>query len=389
MNSKAQAWYMDFAIAMLLFLFTLAVYFSYTNNIQREETYILDVLLSESQSVSSSLLSGGYPDDWNNNSVVRIGISNEQRLNTSKLRNFKKLDYTRTKRSFGTPYEYFVYFLGGNEVLNINGVCGVGHPLVNTTYKIKSAYYYTDPSDSFLKNFMINSFKADIYFDDDPDDIYDIDGLASNLSKYGFIVMEHPKLTPAKLSLHYRNFNNYTARGGNLIIGGLLVDSSSGLDLNGISFDKKTGQSEPQRTALVNNTDPLLDLNLNDSIVFNQYYFVYNDTLPAIVTNPDNPNYNPVPAINYKIIADYDKTDDEAIASWQYGNGTVYFFSDFDVINFDGDFVGIVEDAAKGIAGGNCTPINLTGVNAKNLAKTERYLIHKSHIIKMVVYAWQ
>src|SRR3989344_939448 len=362
MNSKAQAWYMDFAIAVLLFLFTLLAYFSYTNNIQSGDNDILDVLLTESQSISSSLVLSGYPNDWDNNTVVRIGIADEQRLNASKLRKFKKMDYGKSKRIFGTPYEYFTYFTGkDNSVINVNGICGAGHPLVNATYKIKSAYYYQDESDSFLKDFMVDSFNADVYFDDDPDDVYDIDGLAINLSKYGLVIMEHPKLTPAMLDQHYKSFNNYTARGGNLIVGGLLVNAASGLDLNGISFDKKTGQSEPQRAAIVNNTDPLLDLELNQTITFNQYYFVHNDTPPAIITDINDNDYNPVSALGYSILATYNKTpEDEAITRWKYGNGTVYFFSDFDVINFGGNFIEIVQDAAKGLSSGHCTPINLT-----------------------------
>ncbi len=391
MNSRAQASYLDFAIGMLLFIITLVVYYSYTNNIQKEEKDVLDVMLTEAQSISSSLLLSGYPEDWDNNTVVRIGVADDQRLNAGKLRSFKRLNYTRTKQSFGTPYEYFAYFVGkDNAVLNINGICGVGHPLVNLTYKTKSAYYYQDPSDSFLKDFMINSFKADLYFDEDPDDTYDIDGLASNLTKYDLVVMEHPKLQPSKLDQNYREFNNYTARGGNLIIGGLLVDAASGLDLNGITFDKKTGQSEPQRIAVVNNTDVLLGLEINQTMTFNQYYFVYNDTPPVIVTDQSDDDYNPVPADNYEILAAYNKTpEDEAIAKWQYGNGTVYFFSDFDVINFDSNFIEIIEDVAKGLAGGNCISINLTGINVKNLVKTERYLIYGSDIVKMVVYVWQ
>lgn len=126
---------MDFAIAFLLFTFTLAVYFGYTNNFQKEEQSNFDALLTDARSISSSLVLSGYPIDWDNSTVIRIGIADEQKLNVTKLTNFKQLNYTQAKRKFGTPYEYFVFFLNNKgEVLNVSGVCGVGSPLVSTSY---------------------------------------------------------------------------------------------------------------------------------------------------------------------------------------------------------------------------------------------------------------
>ena len=393
MNSKAQAWYMDFTIAGLLFVFTLVVYFSYINNAQSDESTILDTLLTEAQSISSSLVLSGYPSNWDNDTVVRIGVADEQYLNTSRLRNFKNLNYTKTKRIFGTPFEYFTYFTNSKgEVLNINGVCGIGYPLANFSYNAKSAYFYQDSSDSFLKDFMQQYFKADIYFSDNPSDDNDIDSLVANLSKYNLVILEQPALQPSRLSEHYREFNNYTARGGNIMFSGELTTSSSSKDLNGIIFDKKTGASEPsndRKRAIVNNTDTNLKLNINDTIQFAQYYFVNNDTSPAIETDQNSNNYNPVPATNFYLIANFNQSDDKAIARWNYGNGTAYFFGDFDVAEFSGNFLDVAEDAAKVLAGGTCSPINLTGIKIKNLAKTERYLIYKPDIVKMVVYSWQ
>src|SRR3989344_5134525 len=171
MNSKAQAWYMDFAIAMLLFTFTLIVYFGYTNNVQNQDKGDLDLMIKDAKSISNSLALEGFPKDWDNASVVRIGISDDQHLNSTKLKKLKQMNYTSARRKFATIFDFFVYFTNEkNEVLNIKGVCGAGYPLINTTFNIKSAYYYSDPSDDFLKDFMIDTFAADVYDED-------IDGL--------------------------------------------------------------------------------------------------------------------------------------------------------------------------------------------------------------------
>jgi len=198
-SRSGQAWYMDFAIALLLFIFTLVVYLSYTSNFQKQEKGELNDLLTDAKAISSSLALPGYPYNWNNETVLRIGIADDQKINLTKLKYAKQLNYSFTKRNFATIYDYFVFFLNDKgEVLNINGICGIGTPLINVTYNIKSAYYYQDPSDSFLKDFMNQTFKADIYFGNDGDDINDIDGLISNLSKYGLLVIEHPAFDTGK-----------------------------------------------------------------------------------------------------------------------------------------------------------------------------------------------
>lgn len=367
MNSRAQAWYMDFAIALLLFIFTVATYFSYTNNFQKEDQGDLNSMLADSKSLSSSLALSGFPENWDNKTIVRIGISDDQRLNTAKLRSFKQLNYSQTKKKFGTVYDYFAFFTSSKgDILNINGICGVGHPLVNLTYNIKSAYYYQDPADSFLRDFMSQTFVADIYFND-------IDALAGNLNNYQLLVMEHPLLSASKYNAYKDDFENFVSNGGYMIISDELT-ISQGKDLVGATFYK---QSQTGQTAIVNNTDPYLSLQVGQSMAFAQYNYVRNNTASV------------PPAAGFTTIAAFNQTNDNAIARWNYGNGAVYFFSDFDVSNFNGNFVKMVEETAESFIQGTCTPINLTIMPRQRLVKTERYLNYNSQVIKMVVYMWQ
>src|SRR3989338_2847063 len=355
---------MDFAIALLLFPFTLVVYFSYTSNFQKEEKGDLERLASDAKSISASLALGGYPDDWDNSSVIRIGISDNNFINAAKLKLFKQLDYPRTKKIFATPNDYFVFFLNSKgEVMNINGICGVGNIMVSTAYDIKTAYCYQDSDDAFLKDFMEDTFSADVYFND-------IDSLASNLSKYGFIMMEHPLLTSSKFNEHKGKIENFSSNGGLLMVSGELATPQTN-SMTGADFSKKSGQSSSQRTAIVNKTDTYLSLQVGQSMVFDQYYYMEN-----------------AGAAEYTAISLFNQSNDNAIARWKYGNGTVCFFSDFDVSFFSGNFVSIVEEAAKSLVEGTCTPVNLSSISYRNLVNTERYLIYNSKVARMVIYAW-
>jgi len=364
---------MDFAIALLLFTFTLVVYFSYTNNFQKQEKGELSILLTDAKAMSSSLALPGYPLDWDNTTVLRIGIADEQKVNATKIKQFKQYDYKTSKRRFATPYDYVVFFVNEKgEVLNINSVCAIGYPFVNVSYSIKAAYYYQDPADSFLKEFMNETLNADIYFKSQTDDIYGLYGLASNLSKYQLVVMEHPLMSGGDYNSYKDKIENYSSTGGLIMISGEMT-TSQGTNLVGADFYKKSGQSESDRNSTVNNTDQYLALTIGENIVFRQAYNVENTSN----------------AIGFKQIATFNADQKNAISKWKYGNGTLYFFSDFDVSFFNGDFIGIVEDTVSGFIEGTCSQINVTGIPQKKLVKTERYLIYNSKLAKMVIYLWE
>lgn len=373
--SRAQAWYIDFAIGALLFIFTIVVYLGYTNNFQSQGNGAVDVLLKDAKAISSSLVLSGYPDNWDNTNVIRIGIADNHKINGIKINNFKNLNYSLTKKDFATYYDYFVYFAdSNNQVLNVQGVCGVGHPLINLSYNTKSAYYYQDDVTDFkLRDFMSQTFKADIYFKDQSNDIYSLYGLMSNISKYSFVVMEHPSLSASDYDIYKDQLNNYVSSGGLFMLSGELT-SAQGQDLIGGTFYKKSGQSASDRNSTVNNTGSYLPLSLGDSIVFAQAYYVQNSSSTA----------------NFIPVAIFNQDGNYALGRWQYGSGTAYFFSDFDVAYLNGNFINIVESAAESIIGGTCTPLNITAsINPKDIVKTERYLSYNSKVVKMITYVWQ
>ena len=126
---------MDFIIALLIFTFTLAAYISYTNNFQKQGKGDLDDLLKDSKAISSSLVLSGYPSDWDSTNAIRIGIADDQRVNSTKIAFFKQLKYNETKKKFATAYDYFIFFTNDKgAVLNINGTCGIGNPAVDASY---------------------------------------------------------------------------------------------------------------------------------------------------------------------------------------------------------------------------------------------------------------
>ena len=77
-----------------------------------------------------------------------------------------------------------------------------------------------------------------------------------------------------------------------------------------------------------------------------------------------------------------------AISTWDYGNGNVYFMSDVDGSFGVTSLVPYSEDIALSFMRGYCTYPNLSSLNIQKLANLNRYLSYDSDAIKMVVYVW-
>jgi len=129
LKSRSQAWYADFTLAIFIFTFLLIIYFSYTSNLSNEDSDVLKDLTNDIKSISSSLVVKGYPVNWTESNVQRLGLTdNTQRINQDKLIQFINLNYDDRKSLFNTQYDYFIFFKNNNGCLvNISDNFGIGH----------------------------------------------------------------------------------------------------------------------------------------------------------------------------------------------------------------------------------------------------------------------
>jgi hypothetical protein len=127
-SRKGQIWATDFVISM--FLFIVAALLVVKLVLLMVESSGFEAVRKDAVIVSETLMGEGYPKNWTNSSVIRIGLTNNNRLNVTKLNNFSEIPYSSTKSLLNTHYDYFFYFKNSTEVLNITQ-CGYGHPDVN------------------------------------------------------------------------------------------------------------------------------------------------------------------------------------------------------------------------------------------------------------------
>lgn len=128
MNKRAQAWGFDLVIGAMIFFSAVTAFYIYSLNSSPEGEETLNPLIYDGNIVADSLLSSGYPEDWDSGNVIKIGILSKNKINETKLERFYNLtssDYDRTKIIFNTKYNYY-YFLSEPMIISNQQVQGMG-----------------------------------------------------------------------------------------------------------------------------------------------------------------------------------------------------------------------------------------------------------------------
>lgn len=128
---------MDFILAFMIFTMGISFYLVYSTNISDQESDMIKDLMSDAKLVSSSLVSEGYPIDWNTGNVKRIGLTDDDgRLIPEKIGSFNNLSYNLSKTLLGTYYDYTVFFEYNNgTIINISNFCAKSHPDINISFE--------------------------------------------------------------------------------------------------------------------------------------------------------------------------------------------------------------------------------------------------------------
>jgi hypothetical protein len=77
-------------------------------------------------------MSQGYPSDWDSNNVITIGITDNNKINETKLQKLYNMiyaqnNYTLTKNLLNTQHDYY-FFLNQNMTINSTSIQGIGKP---------------------------------------------------------------------------------------------------------------------------------------------------------------------------------------------------------------------------------------------------------------------
>ncbi len=386
-NSKAQAFYMDFVIAILIFGVILVIYFTYTSNLSNQDEGLLDELIADGKTISSTLLLGGFPSNWTEDSVVRMGLTNNNNIiNETLLLEAINVSYNRSKQLLGTKHDFFVFFedKDGN-IIKIQGYNGIGHPFFGKYIDRQistMSYYFQEEADMFIATIMREEFDSNIYYKDGsevgglvPDG--DIDNFLDNLSNFDFVIIEDPHFKRSQPS--NQDYSDYSlveikSKIEDYVSSGHIIYMSEHIEFDDVEpvLDVDFGgKGENPATIVVE--DPYLNFTLGDELHFKQKLSMQNTPTTT----------------NFVVIANY-SDGDVAISRWEFGDGWVYFFPDFDID--DGNLLKGRSDISVEVK--MAVDILLSGIadsralNQRNLVKITRLVVYDSEIVKMVVYVW-
>jgi hypothetical protein len=140
-TKKGQAWGFDLIVASIIFLTGIVVFYIYSLNYPSEGRENLDSLFYEGNLITENLLSKGFPNDWVSSNVKSIGISNEEKINETKLERLYDLTlapggYDTSKAIFNTKFDYYFNF-SQLMVIDGNTVEYIGQKNINPNNLIK------------------------------------------------------------------------------------------------------------------------------------------------------------------------------------------------------------------------------------------------------------
>jgi hypothetical protein len=115
---------MDFIIGLLLFIIIVLICAKLMLNTYSSNTHL--VLYRDAVHLSDNLLSYGYPTNWTSSLVILPGIAGNNRINTTQLEEFDKLEYSHTKNLMHVTSDYIFFIRNSTSIVNINQ-CTHGH----------------------------------------------------------------------------------------------------------------------------------------------------------------------------------------------------------------------------------------------------------------------
>ena len=126
-NKHAQICGLDVLSALTLFFVGIMIFFIYSINQPGESRETYELLSSDGKIIANNLMSPGFPENWNTNNVITLGLTTDNKINETKLEKIYNMDYSQTKRLFNTIYDYY-FFFDDNIVTPSLNIEGIGKP---------------------------------------------------------------------------------------------------------------------------------------------------------------------------------------------------------------------------------------------------------------------
>lgn len=294
----------DFIVSISIFLFMLAIILPlYVNmSYQSEEKRLLEDIQTRSGFVTDSLLkTGGWPEDWNETNVEHIGLSDNGRINKTKIRRLMAMDPSSVKRVLGMQdleLNISFYNMEGPEMTGI-AVSPAAYFYVNSSGLLGSINNSGLVWDLYYGGSGQPADGARVTYSGEKTSIFN--GMIANSSRYRTLIVERPEMTQAQADIE--GLKEFLRSGGILIYEG-------NADIISDNFLMHSGTGGGNGTA----RSGLVDAAYGNNVTFSdpEWYFYS--------TSGDAPL-----AIDIE-----GQTGQGLMGNWNYGIGKIYYITDIE-----------------------------------------------------------
>lgn len=358
-NRRGQVWVFDLMLGLFIFTSGFFLYLQNDANLSYFRVSSLDDLHNDATLVGDSLLSAGYPANWNSSNVVKIGLLNfDSKLNISKLDKLNALSYSMQKSLMGVTNDFIYYFKDDDNISGVLGECYRG--MDNNFFSVDTKYayysYYANNDTNYFKSSMTD---VDAIFYDKGNEA----GFAGAILGYDAIVLENPRFDDMAGGT-VLNLITFLNNGGSLfIIGDHGSSDSLGVEFNDAAFSFSNVSVKENY------------LNLDYGTVLNSTGYEY-----CVEDNV---------ATDYISISTFPDGCD-MIAKWKSGTGEVYYFSSANILlNGTNTNISInVENLFFEKTNMVCS-LNETLIDYDNIFKLSRYVNKDNDIVGIDVLVFK
>lgn len=126
-SHKGQASTIDFIIGLAIMIIALIIGITIIISIQEPSNF--SHVKRQAISASEQLMSEGYPKNWTNETIFKLGLLTNNVLNESKVTALHTLSYHDMRARLVEDVQIYGYFENSNGIINTTA-CGFGSPEV-------------------------------------------------------------------------------------------------------------------------------------------------------------------------------------------------------------------------------------------------------------------
>ncbi|MBN2881103.1 hypothetical protein JXM83_03545 [Candidatus Woesearchaeota archaeon] len=352
MSKKSQFWYIDFFVAVAIFVFGLLTFIFYTSTTINSESNTFNY--DSSSKVSELILSSGIPLDWTTDNFEIPGIIANDKIDTLKLNSLyeSNYDYIRNKLGVNGQISLYITSLNSGDAISISKNCGIN---INSTIDDEKLLYYSRvsrPTTLLFEEKYELSNKTDFI---------------NSIDSANIVVLDNPHLEDFSV-LELEKIQKFAYDGNFVFISGIV---------NADIFE--------------HNFEYLEDSGLITSNYFNKT-FLGNVTQKITISNEALKNIDDKSTKEYRYLinSNVSNIDTLAIGSLgstilkiKYGLGEVYYFNDFEQMEIESEIKKIIQ--SKDIE--SCTIIPNT--EYKRISQTVRISRLNNNFVKLIIQVFE